>query len=231
MTCRSMPWVQLPVNSTIAVDQRGFFGYRKARRVFQTSVDRQRTLPDSSPDVTYLDAYYGNYPNASPTYSGKAEPHHPPGPVGPSAGLRTEMERVDHGGIPRGICRNQFHLTARPQPLLSSPNISTARAPTIRTSSSRARFAWTPRSLSRSPDRRWGVDLIGKNLTKRGVIPVSYGTNNTPRRRPGADQRRPSAALQVVIMTTGVPDGSDPSGSVGLRLVREVGDCSRGEHR
>ncbi|HEY3812595.1 MAG TPA: TonB-dependent receptor [Caulobacteraceae bacterium] len=165
--------VQLPVNSTIAVTN-------AASSVSQgAELQTQWVLGDHfdlKANITYLDAHYDSYLNASPTYlekqnhvthqnlSGRPLDFAPKWSGSVTAEYHTELP-------------GEYRLSAELTPFYQSSYYNSAGTddPNFVIP---GKTRLDGRITLDSPGRRWAVDLIGNNITN-AVIPVSYGTNNT----------------------------------------------------
>lgn len=141
-------------------------------------------------NATYLDARYGSYPNAAPTYLQKQ--HHvasqnlsgAPTDFAPKwSGSVTPEVRID--------IADEYELRADVTPIFTSSyfNSSGTDDPNELVGGS---IRWDGRLTLEQFAQHWEVDLIGKNLTNR-VIVVQPDANELP----GAKQEPRNLALQV----------------------------------
>ena len=179
--------VQLPVNSTIAVTN-------AATSLSQgAELETQWILGDNfslKADITYLDAHYVSYLNASPTYLEKqnhiTHQNLSGRPLDFAPRWSGSVTAEYHTELPGG-----YRLAAQLTPFYQSSYYNSAG-----TDDTNFILPGKTRLDGRvtldSPDRRWAVDLIGNNITN-AVIPVSYGTNNTL----GGKEEPVNVSLQV----------------------------------
>ncbi len=164
--------VQLPVNSTIAVTNAASSVSQGVEFESQWAVTSAFRL---ALNVAYLDAYYSDYPAASPTFLEKQQ-----GIKSQSlSGRPLDFAPKWSGSVSadyRFKLPSDFVLTADLSPFLQSSyfNSNGTDDPNFLI---KGNVRLDGRLTLDSPSRRWAVDLIGKNLTNAD-IPVTFGTND-----------------------------------------------------
>jgi outer membrane receptor protein involved in Fe transport len=121
-------------------------------------------------DITYLDSHYVSYPNAAPSalelHAGLAAQD--------LSGSPTEYAPKWSGSVTASFTAslpNQYRITADLSPYFSSSYYLLASEDANGRQSQYVRL--DARLSLETPDRRWALDLIGKNLTNRQILDFS----------------------------------------------------------
>jgi iron complex outermembrane recepter protein len=120
-------------------------------------------------NITYLDSYYVDYPNAAPSSLQQAQGLE----AQDLSGRQTEYAPLWSGTVTGTFTAklpNDYRITADLMPYFTSPYylIASEDAP-----GRQSQYVRLDARLSlESPDRHWGVDLIGKNLTNREILNI-----------------------------------------------------------
>ena len=127
-----------------------------------------------SANITYLDSHYTSFPNASPTtlqVQNKITSQS-------LSGSPLDFASKWSGSLSADYMVNlpgDFRLTAEVTPIFESPyfNSNGSDDPVMLIKSS---LRWDGRITLEQPDKRWAIDLIGKNITNR-VIAVAQNAS------------------------------------------------------
>lgn len=179
--------VQLAVNSTIAVTNAASSRSQGVELETQLVLNRNFSL---AANVTYLDARYQQYDNASPTFLQKQNGVKSQNLSGRPLDFAPKWSGSVNAEYKQDI-GSDYQLTVDMGPFFQTKYYNSAGTddPNFVIGGS---VRLDGKISLESVNGRWAIDLIGKNLTNR-VIPVSYGTDNTL----GGKQEPRNVAVQL----------------------------------